>query len=264
MALSNPNAAPQIEFGLINPKSSAEHTHDEIQVTVGFPGASVLARWHTSTGKSIYRKQRGTYTSVVPARQPHAIEWAKTADLLLLFVSPSFVHTAVEHRFEITESYLERDTVILGVGASLRDAIRLGMKSNLLIESAGIIIASRLAFLANSQVSLDHAGRLSPREVTVIREHIHDHLSTDLTISELAALIGTSPHRLRRAFRQTLGIAPHQYVLATRVEEAKRRLKGTTSIADLSSDLGFSSQAHFTGVFRKSVGVTPAKFRRSS
>ena len=57
---------------------------------------------------------------------------------------------------------------------------------------------------------------------------------------------------------------PHQWQTKTRVERAKQLLlKNDASLTAIAVETGFSDQAHFTRVFRKVVGTTPAQWRRS-
>jgi AraC-like DNA-binding protein len=61
-----------------------------------------------------------------------------------------------------------------------------------------------------------------------------------------------------RAFRQSLGTAPHQWLLRLRVERAKEQLLNSdASLADIAVGCGFADQSHFTRVFAKQIGVGP-------
>ena len=60
------------------------------------------------------------------------------------------------------------------------------------------------------------------------------------------------------------GISPHQYILKCKIERAKELLKNPLlSIADISYSLSFSSQSHFTTVFRRFTGITPNTYRQN-
>jgi AraC family transcriptional regulator len=63
-------------------------------------------------------------------------------------------------------------------------------------------------------------------------------------------------------FKQVYGQTPHQRLLQLRIEEASRRLRGSSDdIAKIAADCGFSSPAHFAAAFRKHVGITPRAHR---
>jgi AraC-like DNA-binding protein len=55
----------------------------------------------------------------------------------------------------------------------------------------------------------------------------------------------------------------YQYLTSVRVERAKRLLAATDiPIVDIGAAVGYESQSHFTTVFRKVTGITPAAYRR--
>lgn len=74
----------------------------------------------------------------------------------------------------------------------------------------------------------------------------------------------TSVNHLSAVFNQTVGMSVHQFVMYQRIEKAKILLKDSQkSLIEISFELGFSSQAHFTTSFRKACGVTPYRFRQA-
>jgi AraC-like DNA-binding protein len=78
----------------------------------------------------------------------------------------------------------------------------------------------------------------------------------------MAKIAEVTPHHLASLFTKATGLSPHQYVLRARIERAKIHLKDDKlSVAQVSRLIGFSTQEHFTKVFRRVVGVTPSKFR---
>lgn len=98
--------------------------------------------------------------------------------------------------------------------------------------------------------------------VTRARDIIQDRFDEDISLTELAQMAGLSPFHLVRVFEKQFGVSPHAYLTQTRVERARRSLIGTTRIADIAADCGFSDQAHLTRLFKKQLGVTPAKYRK--
>jgi transcriptional regulator GlxA family with amidase domain len=83
-------------------------------------------------------------------------------------------------------------------------------------------------------------------------------------LGDLAKACDLSVRQFTRAFRQSTGLAPHQWLVQRRLEKAKSLLKGTRlSLADVASDCGFADQSHFTRVFTNAVGATPGEWRRT-
>jgi AraC-like DNA-binding protein len=86
----------------------------------------------------------------------------------------------------------------------------------------------------------------------------------DVSLSELALECGLSVTHFSRAFRQSTGTSPHQWLLAHRISKAKSLLSGSKlSLAEIALACGFSSQSHFNAAFRSSTNVSPGRWRRS-
>ena len=108
-------------------------------------------------------------------------------------------------------------------------------------------------------------GGLSPRQFTRAKEFIDAQIPNEITISDLAALAGLSHYPVLRAFQETVGLSPYQYVLSERIRRARALLsKPDLSLRDVAFAVEFSDASHLNRVFRKFVGVTPTAFRRDA
>lgn len=97
-----------------------------------------------------------------------------------------------------------------------------------------------------------------------LAEHVRAHLAAKVSLVELAAVAGLSPHYFLQVFRNTFGMTPHRYLLRQRIEHAKQLLAHEqASISDVGLALGFADQSHFTATFRRLAGSTPSQWRRA-
>ena len=95
-------------------------------------------------------------------------------------------------------------------------------------------------------------------------EYINDHLTSDLTLADIASVAEMNAYSFSRAFRQSTGIPPHRYVMNSRIEKAKRLLMDENlPLVEVGMEVGFRNQSHFTTLFRKLTGVTPKVYRDS-
>lgn len=106
-------------------------------------------------------------------------------------------------------------------------------------------------------------GGLSRLSLSRTLDFIDAHLDSNLSLADIAAVTGLSSHYFCVAFSRSVGMTPHRYMLARRIERAKVLLLGPSSLAEIALDCGFNSQSHFTSVFGRIVGVTPARWRRA-
>jgi AraC family transcriptional regulator len=113
------------------------------------------------------------------------------------------------------------------------------------------------------------SGGINPRHahysrLQAVLNHIHGHLDQNLSLEVLAAKAGVSRAHFRRLFHDATGIAPHRYVLAARLEQARKLLSmSALPLAQIAEECGFANQSHFTASFRAVHAVTPARFRAS-
>jgi AraC family transcriptional regulator len=86
-----------------------------------------------------------------------------------------------------------------------------------------------------------------------------------LTLTELAGEAGLSPTHFARAFKESVGRAPHQHLIAVRLERARRLLESPqAALSDVAARAGFADQAHLTRLFKRQFGVTPGAFAQRS
>jgi AraC-like DNA-binding protein len=92
------------------------------------------------------------------------------------------------------------------------------------------------------------------------RELLADDLTANVTLDELAQTAGVSRHRLSRRFRAVYGVPPHRFQLARRIAAARRMLERGVPLAEVAQATGFFDQSHMHRHFRRTLGVTPARY----
>jgi len=107
-------------------------------------------------------------------------------------------------------------------------------------------------------------GGLSPWQVRKVLCHIEAHLDRTIRNEDLAALVRLNPSHFGRAFRNSFGEPPHEYVIRRRVERAQGLMLSTNkTLTDIAAECGFADQAHLTRLFRRLSGESPAAWRRA-
>jgi AraC-like DNA-binding protein len=103
---------------------------------------------------------------------------------------------------------------------------------------------------------------LPARTLGCIEEYIDVHLERALTVEELASHLGISTSYFARAFRSSVGLAPHAYVMRRRLLRAQVLLASTEHpLTDIALATGFADQSHFCRRFHEMTGVPPRTFR---
>ncbi|MEO3977620.1 AraC family transcriptional regulator [Streptomyces sp. CAU 1734] len=92
--------------------------------------------------------------------------------------------------------------------------------------------------------------------------YMHINLSQDLTIDDMARTAMFSKFHFTRFFREVTGTSPGRFLSALRIQEAKRLLLHTEfSVADIGSQVGYSSIGTFSSRFKACVGLSPSAYR---
>jgi AraC-like DNA-binding protein len=93
-----------------------------------------------------------------------------------------------------------------------------------------------------------------------LRDLLDEHLVEGMTLADAGRIVHASPAQLVRSFSRAFGIAPHRYLLARRIDAARRRLLDGEPVAQVAIGVGFHDQAHLTRHFKRHVGTTPASY----
>ena len=92
---------------------------------------------------------------------------------------------------------------------------------------------------------------------------LDEHVGEPVLMEHAANAAGLSESHFRRWFQKEVGFNPADYMMYRRVEIAKEKLRaGDISVTKIAMELGFSTSAYFTAVFRKRTGLTPTQYRR--
>jgi len=105
-------------------------------------------------------------------------------------------------------------------------------------------------------------GGMSPKTVRKIVEYIDGHIERRIRVELLAKLANLSVCYFVRAFKSSMNVTPHQYLIRRRVELTMRLLSGTDMpLSEIALAAGFVDQSHCARRFRQRVGMSPRDYR---
>lgn len=107
--------------------------------------------------------------------------------------------------------------------------------------------------------------RRTPPWLRTAEELLRERVGDRIGLAELADSVGVHPTHLARVFRARHGLSVGEYGRRLRLAWAAAQLAGgDTPLATIAMEAGFADQAHFTRLFKRQVGTTPARYREET
>ena len=104
-------------------------------------------------------------------------------------------------------------------------------------------------------------GSAAPFRTAVVK-FILSHLAEPISVEDMAKAAGLSRWYFSRKFVEFEGVSPSDFLLALRLDQAKKLLVNTRlGVKEIAYQCGFSEPSYFCRVFRQDVGITPSKYR---
>ena len=107
------------------------------------------------------------------------------------------------------------------------------------------------------------SGGLAAWQVHRVRGFIESHLDEAIRVEDLSEMVRLSAAHFSRAFKRSIGEAPHTYLVRRRLDRARHlMLTSDTALSEVALACGFADQAHLSRLFRRCTGQSPAAWRR--
>jgi AraC family transcriptional regulator len=240
-----------------------------IQVLIPGDDAMFEASLRMSSAASRTTLMRGPQITIVPADGPHAAYQPRRSDLLVVTLDPTFFRETVLRALggqapDIVEPYTGEDAVMREIGNAVRSEFRSGRRPGALyLECWARVITIHLASTyGRRRPTINLAPGLPRRKLDEVLSFIEKHLGDSIQIGDLAKTVSLSPYHFARMFKQAVGQSPHLYLTGRRMQCAEEMLRSSElPLVEIAARVGFQTQAHFTGVFRRHAGLTPRAYR---
>jgi AraC family transcriptional regulator len=193
------------------------------------------------------------------ADEPHSYTIARTgATCLIVDVDDGWYARARQHAPVLTRSTAFQGGFVIHLAHRLYGEFRLRDEvSRLAIESIA------LGVLAEASRRVARAGeRWTPLWLQQARALVDQHFAERLPLATVAGLVGVHPVHLARSFQRFYHTTFASHVRHLRIEFARRELAGTeAALSDIAAAAGFCDQSHFSRMFKRHTGLTPAEYR---
>ncbi|MFV0255282.1 MAG: helix-turn-helix domain-containing protein [Erysipelotrichaceae bacterium] len=127
-------------------------------------------------------------------------------------------------------------------------------------------LASLMVYLTRINSLSEENERNSPRNninlVERVKLSIENNFEKQISLNTLAHDFFVNPSYLSHSFKKKTNISLTNYIINTRIENAKLMLLDTDElIIDIAISCGFNTIAHFNSCFKKNEKLTPSKYR---
>lgn len=96
-----------------------------------------------------------------------------------------------------------------------------------------------------------------------LRQELHDQLTRQWTVAEMAARTNLSPSRFAALYQQFFGVSPVEELLRARLQHAEYLLTNRAiSVKEAAAQSGFRSLHYFSHVFHRRVGCPPSDYHQ--
>lgn len=194
-----------------------------------------------------------------PAGETHWFEIASTASRSFgIDIGPRWIERARACSIELDHSERADGGLMAQMLMKLYSEFRhLDEASPLAIEGQ---VLEMLAAMSRRHKKITR--RIPPRWLKQAEEFLRAHFGEHLSLVVVSEAVGVHAVHLAREFRKYYACTAGEYVRRLRVEYACREIGRTRlSLAEIASAAGFSDQSHFSKVFRRLTGMTPAEYR---
>jgi len=182
-----------------------------------------------------------------------------------LWISPGLQLAGCENPSSLPIFVNRTDTVVRSLLSSLNAELSRGFKpESVYVEHLAALVLMRIRALDGARSQTRGHGKLGAKTLAKVRDYVEHHIASDISLNDLARLVGMKADTFARRFKATTGLPPYAYVLERRTRRAEELLSKTDlPISIIAHSLGYSSQSHLTATLRRLRGLTPRALRAS-
>jgi AraC family transcriptional regulator len=243
---------------------SPEHTHPAWSFIVSFD-----SRCRTRVGGKIYDSTPSTVFTLSPDVPHQELPSDTVARYIAVMIDLAYLQKQLS-AYGLSIDAL-RSGMTCPINQRLVDALKEFMTDyeeaapgyGQLLEAGGLKITHLLIRLLFN-VSQSNEKIRFRMSVTRAIEFLNEHFGEKITVEDLSHVANLSPSRFSHVFKEETAMSPVEYILHTRLDCAKRMLRGNEkTLSQIALDCGFNSSSYFYQCFTRAFNISPSDYRKS-
>ncbi|MCL7999134.1 AraC family transcriptional regulator [Brucella sp. 21LCYQ03] len=228
-------------------------------------------RWKNEDGEELASSCTAGTVLIIPAHKGTAIIWPESIEILKVVLQPD--QDTLRDQPAITFPLSDPPGRIIDFSSKqclqivqlvLEQLREDTIPDDYYLKSLHYVLIYLLA--KNAMIACSTSGAqpvLSSFACRQIESYLKENFRNEVSVPDMAALIGVSAGHFSICFRESFGLTPHQYLMGLRLNEALKYLVETDiPISEVAARLCFSSQSHLTTTLKKHCKITPGEARR--
>lgn len=167
----------------------------------------------------------------------------------------------IKNTFIVTATLISRAAIEEGMNVD--DALSL---SDFYIQKVDALQSDKEIGALNYKMVRDYSKRVKEvKELTPlayqIKRYVLSHLDESIAIEDIVEELGIPKSTLFRKFKKEMNCSINDYINEVKIAKSKELLLSGSSFASIAYCLGYSSQSHFSNMFKKVTSMTPSQFK---
>lgn len=210
--------------------------------------------------------------SICVIKDKNVVMHTEEINYLALFIDKQKINDLSKEIFNKSEIYFENENNFFNIKLSyllnlfMSECTEKQVGFQFILESIVLHISIEILRDLNSNLPyLIEKRRYSSRiEINKAIDYLWENTDDEFSLKNLCKISNLSPYYFLRLFKDVTGKTPYEYYMDIKINKAVELLKsGKYSITEISYMLGFSSNSHFSTVFRNRKGLTLSIFMKS-
>jgi AraC-like DNA-binding protein len=192
------------------------------------------------------------------------IDFQKISNQLLIYRNNSF--TNMKTNLMIFDALCNREAIKAGVDNFLAYKISNNIKFliNKTTASSELRVVAQKILKTYAKAVKDYTLMSYSNNIKKIVLYIRKNLTNRISLDDIAKNLYITKEHLSRLFKKEMGVTISEYIIKTKIEQAKNLLKHTDyNILDIAVLLNFANSSHFSNSFKKITGLSPSDYRKN-